>query len=285
MSLVVDCFAAADEWRKWQAQQVRSLAAEAEDNAIVLQKLHAEGLRGKCQVCRTQRWFRCPERARNAQVSLRESLVCDTCRSNARQRALAQILFDSIDAARSDVYLTEQASAFYLHLRPHCRRLWGSEFTASWRQRLRLSIWLMRQGTPVWLRREDVTDLSFADRSIDALASLDVLEHVPDYRRALAQYARVLRPGGTLLMTVPFYSGQADNVELARVGGDGAIEHLQPPEFHGDPLSGGVLCFHHFGWELLAQMRAAGFAHAHAVRVRDPDNGLPEAQWLLRATR
>ena len=59
----------------------------------------------------------------------------------------------------------------------------------------------------------------------------------------------------------------------------------QPPEYHGDPLGGGVLCFHHFGWDLLDAMRECGFAEAEALRVRDPERGLPEAQWVLRARR
>jgi SAM-dependent methyltransferase len=45
--------------------------------------------------------------------------------------------------------------------------------------------------------------LPFPDDSFDALTMLDVLEHLPDPRRALAEVARVLRPGGTLLLTVP----------------------------------------------------------------------------------
>ena len=72
---------------------------------------------------------------------------------------------------------------------------------------------------------------------------------------------------------------------LARMDADGRVEHLQPPEYHGDPLGGGVLCFHHFGWDLLAAMREAGFSDAHAVRLRDPSRGWPEAMWMLRARR
>ena len=50
-------------------------------------------------------------------------------------------------------------------------------------------------------------------------------------------------------------------------------------------MSGGVLCFHHFGWDLLEALREAGFAGAEAVRVRDPAQGLPAAQWIIRARR
>lgn len=41
--------------------------------------------------------------------------------------------------------------------------------------------------------------------SVDLAVALDVLEHVPDDRGALAELARVVCPGGLLLVTVPQY--------------------------------------------------------------------------------
>jgi SAM-dependent methyltransferase len=49
----------------------------------------------------------------------------------------------------------------------------------------------------------DVTSLPFADESFDAAVLGEVLEHVQDDRAALAQIARVLRPGGVLALSVP----------------------------------------------------------------------------------
>jgi SAM-dependent methyltransferase len=273
-----------EEWRRWQVEQHAVFNGEHIEIALLRESLTAKGMQGFCDICVAQRWFQCEGYPENSEISLRESLLCAVCGCNARQRASASVLFESMDAARSSVYLTEQSSPFYMQLKRRCNRLRGSEFTADWRQRLRLSLWLIRQGAPEWLRREDVTRLSFADRSHDGLVSLDVLEHVPDYQRALKEFVRVLRPGGSLVLTVPFYSDDADNLLLARMENN-AISYLRPPEFHGDPLSVGVLCFHHFGWELLAQMRVAGFAKAQALRVRNPQAGIPESQWVLHAIR
>src|SRR3954454_19672450 len=47
--------------------------------------------------------------------------------------------------------------------------------------------------------------LPFSDASFDLVTALDVLEHIADDRAALAEMRRVLRPGGTLLLTVPAY--------------------------------------------------------------------------------
>ena len=45
----------------------------------------------------------------------------------------------------------------------------------------------------------DVADLPLADERYDAVADFAILHHVPDWQRAVAEVARVLRPGGLLL--------------------------------------------------------------------------------------
>lgn len=47
--------------------------------------------------------------------------------------------------------------------------------------------------------------LPFAAGSFDVVAAFDVLEHCEPEERALAEVARVLRPGGRFLMSVPAY--------------------------------------------------------------------------------
>lgn len=47
--------------------------------------------------------------------------------------------------------------------------------------------------------------LPLADCSVDLLSALDVLEHLDDDMLALAEFHRVLRPDGLLLVTVPAY--------------------------------------------------------------------------------
>lgn len=49
-------------------------------------------------------------------------------------------------------------------------------------------------GQYVDLRVGDATRLEFADRSFDLVYSFHALEHIPDYRRALAEMHRVLIP-------------------------------------------------------------------------------------------
>jgi len=278
-------FRSFDEWQRERDHNVARHQDESRQLETIREALTAQGLRGHCVVCDAQRDFLCAEVDRGETVSFRESLSCEVCHGNARQRSAAAALFNDLDPQRSTVYLTEQSSHFYLHLRHRLKKLIGSEFVSSLQQRFWLTMWLLRHGRLAFVRREDVTALSLATASVDAVVTMDVLEHVPDYQQAIAEFSRVLRPGGVLVLTVPFYAENARSTLLARVDAAGRVEHLQqPPEYHGDPLSGGVLCFHHFGWDLLDAIRESGFADAEALRLHEPTQGLPEAQWIIRAS-
>jgi SAM-dependent methyltransferase len=61
------------------------------------------------------------------------------------------------------------------------------------------------EGDGHQVRREDLTKLSFGDESVAAVISLDTLEHIEDYRRALGEIFRVLRGGGVAVLHVPCY--------------------------------------------------------------------------------
>lgn len=50
----------------------------------------------------------------------------------------------------------------------------------------------------------DIQALPFREAAFDAVKATEVLEHVPDAARALAECRRVLRPGGRLVITAPF---------------------------------------------------------------------------------
>jgi SAM-dependent methyltransferase len=53
------------------------------------------------------------------------------------------------------------------------------------------------------LTRGSGTDLPFLSSSFDVVVASDVLEHIEDDARAVAEIARVLRPGGAFIFTVP----------------------------------------------------------------------------------
>ena len=55
------------------------------------------------------------------------------------------------------------------------------------------------------VKRGSCTELPFPDAVADSVTALDVIEHVEDDRGALREMARVLKPGGVLVITVPAF--------------------------------------------------------------------------------
>jgi SAM-dependent methyltransferase len=151
----------------------------------------------------------------------------------------------------------EQRSPLYAWLRERFAHLIGSEYLGD-------TVPLGQHAHGI--RNEDATALTFEGGLFDFVLSFDVLEHVPAYAAALTEAYRCLAPGGTFLFTVPFDRNSDVTVVRARVSESGEIEHLFAPEFHGDPINpeGGILCFQHFGWDLLEQLRASGFSDVRA---------------------
>lgn len=55
------------------------------------------------------------------------------------------------------------------------------------------------------LAKANAEVLPIQAETVDAVVTLDTIEHVPDDAAALSEIARVLKPGGLLLMNVPAY--------------------------------------------------------------------------------
>ena len=236
-------------------------------------------LAGYCWVCSRPRRFAYDRKySDGVHINWRERLVCPGCRLNNRLRLSAQAIGRSFPRTEA-VYLTEQVTPLAKYLSKSYRSLIGSEYLGDGLPPGAISA----SGT----RHEDVTRLSFGKDAFDCVLSFDVLEHVPDYSRALAEFRRVLRNRGKLLLSVPFALLSENNIVRARQAADGSVEHLLPPEYHGDPVDPqrGILCYYHFGWELLHDIEKAGFRDAHIDAYWSLEYGhIGDEQLLIVAT-
>ncbi len=52
----------------------------------------------------------------------------------------------------------------------------------------------------------DITAIPEPKESFDVILCAEVFEHIPDPLKAIAEFARLLKPGGTLILTAPFCS-------------------------------------------------------------------------------
>ncbi|HHE75009.1 MAG TPA: class I SAM-dependent methyltransferase [Desulfobacteraceae bacterium] len=65
---------------------------------------------------------------------------------------------------------------------------------------------MVKQGTangPALFLQGDTLQLPFRDATFDRIICAEVMEHIPDDRRVVAELFRVLKPGGVLAVTVP----------------------------------------------------------------------------------
>jgi SAM-dependent methyltransferase len=126
------------------------------------------------------------------------------------------------------------------------------------------------------MRSEDLENLTFDDESFDVVVTQDVLEHVLRPNRALAEIARVLRPNGLHIFTVP-YTPTALTAARAKPGPDGDVVFLAPPEYHGDPLDpAGVLVITDWGNDLPDIVREASNLRTKVLTVTDTTAGIPD---------
>ena len=71
---------------------------------------------------------------------------------------------------------------------------------------------------PIRFLPGDLTETPFPDGELGALTCLSVIEHGVDVRAALAEFARVLRPGGIAVVSFDYFSEPTDTSGLSAYG-------------------------------------------------------------------
>ncbi len=134
-----------------------------------------------------------------------------------------------------------------------------------------------RVSDPEWIQTGDAQALVFPARQFDAVVCLEVLEHLPDYRKALDEIARVLRPEGRLIASIPW----------VRTGAPSATNphHLYEPgeqEFHRElqaRFQDVALSYHRYretGFETVARQLRVRKCVGLARQYEDISKGVPE---------
>jgi SAM-dependent methyltransferase len=259
MSTEVELYSAFRDFSEYEASQAALNLPARLTVEGALARAFPDCITAHCVLCGELRHMAFTPILPPALPNWREELTCDGCGLICRLRFALGWLIALDGADTAGIYITEQVTPAYLWLRRHIADVVGSEFlTEGNAPRLADYLSTVTDGE-VALRHEDVTSLTFGDGERDVVISFEVLEHVPDYLRALCEFHRVLAPGGTLLITVPFNPSLRETLVRARMKG-GVIEHVLEPEYHGDPAGNeGCLAYYVFGWSLLDELRSIGF--------------------------
>lgn len=112
--------------------------------------------------------------------------------------------------------------------------------------------------------RGDATALPFPDGSFDRVIASEVLEHIPADEAAIAELARVLRPGGTMAVTVPAWLAERLCWALS-------------DKYHAPAAAGGHVRIYR-STELRAKLEASGLR----FRGSHHEHGIHAPYWWLR---
>jgi hypothetical protein len=110
--------------------------------------------------------------------------------------------------------------------------------------------------------------IGFEDRSFDVVLTSDVMEHVRDIDAAHREIVRILKDGGSYIFTVPYDPACATHHLLVDTSGE-QDRHLVPPQYHGDPLTGGILAYRVFGKAIFSDLERLGTS----VRFTEVNDG------------
>lgn len=204
-----------------------------------------------CSVCG------CRERFVVEGVAKRDDYRCinASCRSMTRQRDLAQLILDdycrgaalSLNDAMKQSLLNE-INIYEVGMQgPVGRRiskLPGYVNSYFWED--------VRRGEyKDGIRCEDIRRLTFGDDSFDLVISMEVLEHVFDVPAAVSEIARVLKPGGEHIFTIPVrYPFPERTTERAKMSKDKVV-HLEEPRYHIAGDQSKSLVVNDFGQDLI----------------------------------
>lgn len=176
---------------------------------------------------------------------IRESSYCPVCENSLRARTLAEGVVKVLPrkgvksltewirvANKEGLKVAEINGCGQLHvILENINKLAYSEYVPAEDIKGRLKNFLKD------IPNKDITNLDYKEGVFDLVLHSDTLEHVEDYRAALSECKRVLKPGGWCLFTIPLIksrktrtrkglapsfhgSGEPDNLVFWEFGGD-----------------------------------------------------------------
>jgi len=217
----------------------------------------ADSYFGLCSICGHFQEFK-----RSAR-SIRETYRCAQCKALLREREQAQSILACYDSLRASTLsdLVEKTEFRHLHIYepgtigPFRRLFKGLPHY----QQSDYYPEEQRSQAPLEVPHQSLEELGFADASFDLVITSDILEHVRKPERAFAEIARVLKPGGYHVFTVPLQEPLPAKT-IARVDTSGDTDKpLLPEYYHGNGKGGRSLVYTDFGADIMDMLSSAGF--------------------------
>lgn len=202
----------------------------------------------------------------------REQFHCTNCNASLRYRDQAAAILSVVGRGNS-VYLD------HLVKQPFVRKLkiWEAAIRGPFIRRFRqvddyTQSYLFEDLEPGETRDgvicQDLEALTFDSDSFDLIISSDVMEHVNKPATVLSEIARVLRPGGSYVFSIPIRWPLPKTSSTRAKIENGELIHIQEPHYHRSGLDEKSLVFTDFGTDILSMGEMVGlktyFFNSHA---------------------
>ena len=218
---------------------------------------------GVCPICEQEVVFR------SEKEWLRDHFLCSGCGSIPRERALMHVIKLYFPGYRSLIVHESSPGGrgASVKLRNECAGYTTSHFYKD----LKLGEYQAQHGH----RCEDLENLTFDDESFDLFITQDVMEHIFDPARAFNEIARVLKPGGAHIFTVPIINKERETECWASRDESGQIIYHKEPEYHGNPIDeSGSLVTMHWGYDIASFIMKAADTPSTIVMIDDLSQGI-----------
>jgi hypothetical protein len=158
---------------------------------------------------------------------LRDHYKCNKCYSIPRNRALVNALNNFYPAWKNSItHESSPGGPLSDYLKKSCSGYSASYYFED----------VPRGQYKDGFRSEDLSALTLDTSSLDLFITSDVFEHIVEPEKAFGEIARVLKPGGAHVFTMPWYRNIDKSVQRAKLE-NGKIVNLLEPMFHGNPIS------------------------------------------------
>jgi SAM-dependent methyltransferase len=230
-----------------------------------------------CNICASHTAFFCPNKDR-----YRESLNCAVCLTTSRYRSIARGILRAIDELRG----VSATALSRLNVGAEVRRLviYDTQVPSYWKtcaypipeilarckwMEVHTSIYRPRDAMGMSYKptttNQNLERLTFPDNRFDIVITSDVMEHVRLDDRAHREIARVLKPGGIYLFTVPHFRDVRQTylrVQVVDPDDPSQDVYLTEKEYHGDANAeeGRALSYRSYGTDIDETLGELGFS-------------------------
>ncbi len=188
--------------------------------------------------------------------NLREELYCPETKTNSRIRALIMQYLKETETHDSEINVLcnsiGDGISDYLHKEA--------------RAQVTNCEWIDEKDDTKDCNYIDPSDTGLQSQHYDVIIEAEQLHLVPDHMASLTESARLLKPGGKLIISVPFLNGQKKTQVRAYDSEDGdRVDILHPITFNHTTKQIPRVCYRLYGWSLFEDIKKAGFSDAYGA--------------------